>query len=445
MPIGLLRAGTLSALRQHVPRYKKIAADILTLLGQRVVQRAAGLVSIYFLARHLAPTLLGQYQFAGVAIAAIAFTALTGLDNAIMQAVSRGSRGLYRRGLKVGFAASTVGGLLLGSAALLCRELRPDAVVPLAVGAACFPLYAGLIQWKSVLLGEGRFSVWSLVESSNALATHGLIVAAVLLDVQDVGVFITLYLLPTSLINVAMTYITWRRCGEGKSDEGDDLFRYGVRTSAINVVGSLSEQVERILIFLVVGPAALAVFLAGDRLSELVRSVAQDAAAVLAPRFARMSSYSVKLARVIQLICLTAGVLIVVFAFTFAPAILIGVFGPQYSPSIPYAQALLCSVAIGNVGQFQFRFIRSQANDVAFRDVVLWTSGVRILACLALVPAFGLWGAVAGIFAHRLGVSATTSFVLSRRSLSDQPPQPGTSSEQPRAASHPAGSEEHTS
>ena len=75
----------------------RFAGSLGILTMQRVVQRAAGLISLYFVVRHLSPADLGQYQFVTVVIATAAFLALPGLDNALMQSIARGSRGLYRR------------------------------------------------------------------------------------------------------------------------------------------------------------------------------------------------------------------------------------------------------------------------------------------------------------------------------------------------------------
>lgn len=394
----------------------RLARDMSSLTVQRVIQRTVGLVSLYFVVRHLSQADFGQYQFAAVAMAALSFMALPGLDNAVMQSVARGSEALYRRATTTAFLASFGGAALLAIIAVVLKSHRPGALLPLLTAAAFFPAYYGLTQWKSVLLARTRFPTWAAAESLVALTTHGLLISAVLLDVRTLWVFVALYFAPAAAMNLIATLACWARMAEpGEPGETDALFRYGLGASAVTVVSLIAEQVERIAIFLLLSPAVLAVYLAGDRLSELVRSVAQDGAAVLAPRFARMTAYEGKVERAIWLICMAAGIGIVVFAFTLAPPVLLLIFGPAYAPSIPFAQALLCSVAVGNVGQFQFRFIRSQLDGESFRTVTLWTSGLRIVAGFALVYAFSVWGAVATVFLHRLALSALSSAIVKRR------------------------------
>ena len=394
---------------------KRLAKDMGSLTLQRVAQRLLGLVSLYFVVRHLSQTDFGQYQFAAVVVAALAFMALPGLDNAVMQSVARGSRTLYRRATRAALWGSLAGAAMLAAAALVLQSHRPEAFLPLLTAAAFFPAYTGLTQWKSVLLATQRFPAWAVTESLVSLVTHGLLIAAVLLDVRPLWVFVALYFGPGSLMNLTASLLCWARMERSDADGTKDLFRYGLGASAVTMVSVVAEQVERIAIFLILSPAALAVYLAGDRLAELIRSVAQDGAAVLAPRFARMTAYEGKVERAVWLICIAAGLGILIFAFTLAPPLLLWIFGADYSPSVPYAQWLLVSVAVGNVGQFQFRFIRSQMDGESFRTVTLWTSGLRIVAGVGLVYGFGVWGAVAAVFLHRLALSLLSSAVIRRR------------------------------
>lgn len=394
---------------------RRISSDLSARLLQRVIQRGITFVSLYFLVRYLSKDAFGVYQFAAVAVSAVAFATLPGLDNAVMQSVSRGSLGLYKRATRASFLVSFSGSMMLVACSIWATEHQPSLCLPLIVAAALFPLYSGIAQWKSVLLGELRIGTWSAIEISTAVATSGFLLAAVFLNVRSLAVFVACSLLPSAAVNVWATAVQYARCEhETAQVEDDKLFRYGIHTSGFMVISIVAEQMERIVIFLVISPAALAVYYAGDRISEIIRSVFQDIAGIMAPRFARMSSYTGNISRFVSLSCVIVGAMIIVFAFTLAPAIMIFLFGKQYAPSIVYGQALLCSVAVGNVGQFQFRFIRSQADSRAFAKIIMWTSGTRIVTSILLVPIFGVWGAVASVFIQRAVTSLSSSIVIRR-------------------------------
>ena len=412
----LIKQGITRWIDANWHRVMLVVANMGILAFQRVVQRIAGLVSLYFVARHLSLAEFGQYQFTAVALAALAFFALPGLDNAVMQLSARGSNVLYGRAVKFSIYFSFLGSILLLISAFVLNTSHPEMLGPLLIAAALFPPYLAMAQWKSVLVGEARFLKLAVLEGATAILTNGGLIAGVFLHASAPWVFVLLYLLPTALVNLVTTLFYLRRMKSLASmKESDAPFRYGLETSGVTAVSMIGEQVERLAIFLLIGPATLAIYIAGDRLSELVRSVFQDAAAVLAPRFSRMSTYEGRIERAILLISVAAGVAILLFAVTLAPHALVLIFGPTYALSIPFAQALLVSVAVGNVGQFQFRFIRSQLDSSSFRQITLWTTGVRIVGSLVLIKLFGVWGAVASLIIHRLAISIVSSAMIRRR------------------------------
>lgn len=378
------------------------ARDLVTLMLQRVLQRVAGFAGLYFLVRHLTPTAFGEYQFVLTVATAVSFLALTGLENAIMQAVARGSTGVYRRATLHAFRFSLLGGVALGVVALIMQD-RIMVSGSIVVAALLFPFYFGLCQWKSVLLAQRKFSDLSMAEVSNAVITQMAIVGATFLEIRNIPLIVFLFLAPTCLINLAMTAVCAIKSGPSSDKTAEqELIKYGRNTSFIAVLSVIAEQIERLVLFLLINPAVLAAYLAADRISELIRSVVQDTAAVLAPRFARMKEYSGVTQKIIAITCAVASIVIVAFAFTVAPGFLLLLFGEKYRASIPYAQALLCSVAVGNVGQFHWRFIRSQIDTHSFRKVIVMTSVPRIIGSIVMIYFYGVWGAVANLFIYRI-------------------------------------------
>jgi O-antigen/teichoic acid export membrane protein len=173
----------------------------------------------------------------------------------------------------------------------------------------------------------------------------------------------------------------------------------------------------RRLFILVLGQSdrtALAVFVAAGRIPDLLSGTMQDVAAVLAPRLAKHGTYTKRLDRIFGLLSLLYGAVIVLFAFTAMPFVVTFLFGDNYADAIPYAQALTCSVAVGNLANLRFRFVRSRIDARGFRDITLVSSAVRLGAFLILVPPFGLVGAVIGTFLYRLALMGIVRIVIKR-------------------------------
>ena len=97
------------------------------------------------------------------------------------------------------------------------------------------------------------------------------------------------------------------------------------------------------------------------------------------------------------------------------PWALIFVFGDSYHDAVPYAQALMLSVALGNSASLRFRFIRSQMDADGFKHITVYTSLLRILISLILVPLLGITGAVISVVLYRVLTTAVVHVVLRKR------------------------------
>jgi O-antigen/teichoic acid export membrane protein len=89
-------------------------------------------------------------------------------------------------------------------------------------------------------------------------------------------------------------------------------------------------------------------------------------------------------------------------------------FSDNYADAIPYAQALLCSVTIGNMATLRFRFIRSKIDTKSHRTVLISTSLARILTSLILIPLFGVAGAVASAFLYRIYMTVVVNIMIKK-------------------------------
>lgn len=408
----------LSYLSNNRVAAKQIFSNLVSLFGMRFLQRGLGIVTLYFMVRAITQHELGEYQFVLIAASVLGIFNLSGLDNAIMQSVSRGHLGTYRQATKIAFSASWLGSLVLvGLGAWHWKESQ-DLATALWVTACLFPFTFGLIQWKSIIVGQEKFRRLLWQESATAIATNIALITALLNQQTYLPLLVGLYLLPPAIQNIRCTLIALKLTAHESMVESDSI-SYGIKTSAYMVVSIIAEQIERLLVFYVLSPATLGLYAAADRLSEIIRSGTQDFAAVLAPRFAKLSHYPADVDRLIKLFCIALGAIIVLFAFTVAPWLMLMLFGPDYAAAIPYAQGLLCAVAVGNIGQFQFRFVRSQLDTANFRRILVGTSVYRIIAACILVPVFGLWGVVATIFSYRIVVSLISTWALKRHYKAD--------------------------
>lgn len=404
----ILKTGLLGAGRRPLVH----GAAALFLL--RVIQLGSALAGTYFLARSMGKNEFGEYNMVLNAVGILTIFTLSGFNNSLMQAVARGYEGTFRTCVPLAFACSFLGSvILLGMSTYYLVAEQTQIGWSLLVAALLFPFAHGLVQWKSLVMGRARFEQLLVHDGASSILTYGSIIVSVHWYPGQYAIPITLTLLVPALYNAGLTLLNLRAIPPEAPVEPQSV-RYGLKTTLYSGLGAIGSNLDRVLLFFMLSPAALAVFVAAGRIPDLLGGIIQDISAVLAPRLAKHPAYTKRLDRIFLVLSLVYGTAIVVFAFTALPKAVTLLFGDNYVDAIPYAQALACAVAMGNLANLRFRYIRSRIDARGFRDITLVSSAVRLLAFLALVPPFGLVGAVVAAFIYRLAFMAVTQVVIKR-------------------------------
>jgi O-antigen/teichoic acid export membrane protein len=283
----------------------------------------------------------------------------------------------------------------------------------LVAAALLFPFAHGLVQWKSVIVGRARFEQLLVHDGASSILTYGLIIASVHLYPGQYVFPVVLTLLVPAFYNVGLTLLHLRAIRPEAPVEHQNV-RYGMKITLYSGLGAIGSNLDRVLLFFLLSPVALATFVAASRIPDLLSGITQDVSAVLAPRLSRHPAYTKRMDRIFSVLALAYGAAIVAFAFSALPTAVKLLFGDNYAEAIPYAQALACAVAVGNLANLRFRYVRSRIDARGFRDITLVSSLVRFFAFLALVPPFGLVGAVVAAFIYRFALMGVTRVVIKR-------------------------------
>ncbi len=407
----------MSALRSLVlwsPERLQLYHGAASIFLLRFIQLGMGLAATYFLARSMSKDAFGEYNMVLNAIGVLTIFSLSGLNNSIMQAVARGYTGTYRATVPIAFGSS-----FLGSAVLVALggwynwQGNLQLALGLLMSAFLFPFAHGLVQWKSVITGNGKFGHLLFHDGIASVMTYSLIITAVLFYPGQYVLPIVLALLVPGIYNAALTIANYRQIPPDALVEPHNI-RYGIATTLYSSLGAIGSNLDRLLLFFFLSPGALAVFVAAGRIPDLLSGAMQDVAAVLAPRLSKHVSYTKRLDHIFRLMSFVYAIVVVVFAFAAMPFVVPFLFGSNYADAIPYAQALTCSVAVGFLSSLRFRYIRSKIDARGFRDVILVSSGVRLASFLLLVPWLGLIGAVISTFIFQFALMGVVHIAIKR-------------------------------
>jgi O-antigen/teichoic acid export membrane protein len=383
-----------SVKRLFHPEHRPIMFNFLNVMTLRGMQLILSFATAYFMVRALTKEQFGEYHYILGWIGVLTIFALPGLLDSAMQGISRGKMGTFFPAAKLMFFCS-----LLGSVALLvCGGWflygnDTEMAAGFAVAALLFPLMHGLTAWKTVRHGQQDFKMLLKVEGTNSIIMSLLLIFCLTQFPQNLILPLLIVMGIPALMNITQTWRHYRDIPKDSEVEKGNI-AYGIKTTLYSTLSVLGNHIDKLLLFGFLSPVALATYMAAQKLTEPVQGITQDLAAVLAPRFAKYTHLTKNLDRAFWLFSAAMGAGIVAFSFTLLPWIFILIFGEQYRDSIPYCQALMCTLVIGNVASLRFRFIRSRMSLESVRNITFVNSIFRIIFSLCLIPSYGIEGAI---------------------------------------------------
>jgi O-antigen/teichoic acid export membrane protein len=396
-------------------RHIKIGKNVAFLFALNGFRRLLGLATTYFLVRALSQESFGEYSFLLSTIAFMTLFTLPGLNNAIVQSVARGKPGTYRAALPFAFFSSFLGSfVLIGFGIWYVSQNNSELASSFFLTAAIFPFANGLGQWGTLKAGKEDFESIAKLKGFVYFLTSLLIIGGIHLFPGNIIVPLGIILIVQAVQNLILTYTSLRKVGKDQLPE-KDVIPYGLKTSLWDGIGLTATYIDKLLIFYFLSPATLAIYIVAERFPVIFRNFIKNLSTALAPRFAKHSHYTERLDRFIKYFSYSSAIAVVIFAFSLLPWLIVLIFGEDYQEAVPYAQALMCAVAIGASLPLRIRFIKSQLDSKSFREIVMVRAIARIVANLILIPTIGLTGAVISVFLSRIISFVTVHRIIVKR------------------------------
>lgn len=374
-------------------------------------------------ARHVSKDAYGTYQYLLAWGSMIAVSSLTGMSDALTSAVARGEdrtigdavRARLRTGV-VGLAvAAALGGYYLFHG-------RKDLFFGFLIIGLCFPAQSALTSWADYAIGKKRFDIHAKTSVSITLVMAAVMTATVLLRPTMIAL-ITSFSFGYLIANgVALAIVLKRLPPSGTPSKG--LVRYGWKLTFIDVLGSVGNYFDKIIIFTLVGAQATAVYTFAIAVPEQIKGYMKNVYALALPKVSNRTLVEIRPAFFLKMAKMIAGVAVVTVVY-----ILLAPWGyrllfPAYAESIRYSQVFAISlVAIASVLPVAvFAGHQRFSENLRFQAGLSMTS---VILLFILTWKWGLWGAViARVVARLLGLAYSMLLVRGVFVSASQAPPP---------------------
>jgi len=362
------------------------------------------LVTGVITARALSPAGRGEMMAIVLWPQFIAFTLTLGIPTSLLYNIKK-----FPREEGEFLAATMLLGLILGAlsigvgVAVIPMQLGvyPQSLIRFAQWAmVAAPLAFINVVVSCVLMARDQFLAYNLLRLSQPL------MAVVLIAAAWMGGALNPYSAATAVLIAYLPPIAWvlaefrRRPprSAGVVDASKRLLSYGLRAYGADLVATLSDYLDRVLIVGVVNPVMMGLYVVGANLAQALRMVPAATVTVLFPKAAGQSQEeTVALTGRAVRATLAAMVVTAVAAALAGPFVIATFYGSEFIGAVPVMRVLLADVLIRGVVRVLAQAFMASGRPGLVSIVQGVTIGVSIPLVLLLVPRYGLVGAGLGM------------------------------------------------
>lgn len=361
-------------------------------LGQVALAGIAFTLSVAF-AHFVEKDTYGTYRFLLSLFWTLTAFSLTGLPAAFARAVAQGKDGAYGQAIRL----SIIWGwpmVLISFGVAIYYYLQGNFLV--ASGAVIIgivgPLMQGAYLYGSFLEGKKAFRTNALAGIVlNAVPAFVLFIA-ILLSAGPIT-FLIIYLATNVATGTTISFFVYHRYRTRGAPNDKSLMHLSGHYSLMNILSTLSQQIDRLLVFHYLGAVQLAVYVFATAMPDQIKTVFNGISTLAFPKFANRPLSEIiptlqhRIRNLTILVTLVAVVYIVLAPFAFH------IFFPAYTESIFYSQLYaLTLVAISNV--IPLALLQAQAAKRELYIFNIASPTFQILTLFILIASYGLIGAI---------------------------------------------------
>ena len=361
----------------------------------------AGIISTAIFAHFLQESQYGTYRYLISLAALFSAFSLTGLGQSILQTAAKKYAGFYIETIKTNLIYSL--GITFFSLAAFSYYLFKDNST-LAFGCLLISLLQPLIntyQNTSIFLqGEGRYKESTFSQSFKVFITTSLSVAA-LYFTKDILILFLTYLISNLVTNWLIHSRFLPNCVVTTPRKVFDTYmQYAKHTSVRNLIGSISNRLDTILIFTQLGAGELAIYTIATVIPEQIKASFKNLAALLLPKYATNNVENLlKSVRTRSMQLLACLILITVAYLVTVPHVYALLF-PKYETAVFFSQVSALAFP-AFVLLIPYSILQSHLAEEKLYKITLYGSIFQVISLITLIYFYGLLGAVISKILYR--------------------------------------------
>ena len=304
---------------------------------------AASFALAFFFARLLPKEIYGTYSYVIAWISVLGVFALTGMDTAVIQSVSRGFGGSLIAGLKKKIRYGMLGTL----AALLIGVYyfyngNQTLASAFFIGAIFIPFINGFQIYNAYLVGKKEFKTSAYYAIAGQVFIALSLIAAVYFT-KNIIYIVSAYLIANLIPNLIFFVLTKLKI-KLPEEKDPGITSYAKHLSAINVLSVVASYIDQFLAWYFLGPANLATYVFATAPPEQIKGFFKGLSDLVLPKFSGRTEEEIKKTIARKIIILTAFTALVVGIYILLSPLFYKIFFPRYLDAMLLSQIFALSM-----------------------------------------------------------------------------------------------------
>ncbi|KKW05359.1 MAG: Polysaccharide biosynthesis protein [Candidatus Moranbacteria bacterium GW2011_GWE1_49_15] len=324
---------------------------------QAIAAISALSVSVAF-ARLSSQEVFGQYQFVLSFLAVVSVISLPGLNTSIIRSVSKGFEGDYRRAVRTSFLWSLIGiPILLVIGGYFYVSQSHALGIAIMLSSVFFPFFYAPNTWDSFLQGKHRFDVSAKYAAVQSTISAIAVITVIFLGRTNLIAVIVAYLASYTFFNCYYYVKSLRYVSNERKDE--DAISYGWFLTKMTFLGTIAENLDKIIIGIFISPSALAAYYVVSFLPLKAKDFMKPFFGLFLPKFSTMNGSIDGLVKQKKAMIIKASFLIAIMVIAYyflIEWVNLLVFGSEYAAYYSYSKyysvLLLLFVPLNILGKY---------------------------------------------------------------------------------------------
>jgi len=374
-------------------------------IGQSISSLTSIATSIAF-ANLLPIEVYGEYRYLLSIMGILAIPTLLGINTSLQRAVARGYDSSIFPALKARLTwgvFGSVGGMIIS----LYYLWQGNYSLATSILAASFiiPIFYAFEVYGSFLLGKKLFRYSSFYQTTIVfLSTIFLIITLFLTD--NITLIFLSYFLPCTLLRIIFYCQTTKKYVQ-KTAIDVETISYGKKLSLLNIIDTIAENLDKLLLWHFIGPAHLAMYSFAIAPVNQIGTIKGILKAMVFPKIVRHEASYLKKSLYQKTFSLFFVMAAISSLYILLAPFLFSLVFPKYIAAVNYSRVFsLILLSYPFVIFMKTTFLAHAKIKEQYYLNLSYSIG-KILLLIILVPLFGVWG----VIASQLVITATNSIL----------------------------------